>query len=344
MNMNNTLRVFLFVYLFLPLGVCAHILDYDLASYEAQHGDWESAEKRFNRMLVDEYQNPGLLYDSGVVAYQQGDYKQARDYFDRATSSELLSDEQKEEVLFNSGNASVNCDDLLEALKKYEDVLEINHENEYAQHNRHVVQNMIREQEKKEQEQQEKEQQENEEQDQEQDDQQQPNQDAGEHEQNDNQEKQSPEEPKKNDNPSPEGELQEKHDNPDSDGQGCGCDQSGSGQEEDQKQNSPDNAHDGNQEDQLEQPAGNRERQQQQKKQNTGEHDSSQQQLASNTPVETSQHSTADSEKKQETRLEPRLAALLDQLEKKDKAVNAQLAQERMQSTGMHAGEHVNGW
>jgi len=45
-------------------------LDYDFASHAAQQGNWEQAQKLLSSLLIDSYDRADLLYDLGIVSYQ----------------------------------------------------------------------------------------------------------------------------------------------------------------------------------------------------------------------------------------------------------------------------------
>ena len=63
---------------------------HDRASFLAQHQDWGHALEHLNTSLIEHPDDPSLLYDAGVAVYKSGDYKQAEDYFKRASESPVL--------------------------------------------------------------------------------------------------------------------------------------------------------------------------------------------------------------------------------------------------------------
>ena len=67
-------------------------LDYDLASRAAQQGDWKRAQKLLSPLLIDSHDRADLLYDLGVVFYENGDLQMARTYFFDAAEYKGVSD------------------------------------------------------------------------------------------------------------------------------------------------------------------------------------------------------------------------------------------------------------
>lgn len=127
----------------------ASFFAYDRAVAAAQQGDIDTAQQVLHKLLIDDPENPSVLYDAGVIAAQKQEFEQAAAYFDRAACSPKSSGALKERAHFNHGNALVALKKLDDASAQYEATLAINPANEYARHNLEVVKKM-REQQKQE--------------------------------------------------------------------------------------------------------------------------------------------------------------------------------------------------
>ncbi|MEX0849715.1 MAG: hypothetical protein WD055_05790 [Candidatus Dependentiae bacterium] len=163
------------------LVVCnAHgLFDYDRAVHSAQKEQWAQAGQQFKTLVTEQPDNPELLYDAGVVAFQNEDLMQAKALFEAAAQNEKASRTLKEQAYFNKGNTHVKAEELKEALLSYEQTLMLNPENEHAKHNHETVKKILDQQEQQQQEKnnqenkdQNKDQQDNQNQDQQQSDQQ----------------------------------------------------------------------------------------------------------------------------------------------------------------------------
>ncbi len=119
---------------------------YDLATYDAQQGNWKQAKEKLSKAIVDAHDKVDLLYDTGVASYQLGDFTQAKAYFCQAAACEDISTALKEQAYFNSGNTCVALNELESAIEQYEKVLVINSHNKYAQHNLEQVKQMLEQQ------------------------------------------------------------------------------------------------------------------------------------------------------------------------------------------------------
>jgi len=149
--------VIMFLLLVYPLSARLFAgLDYDFASYAAQQGNWEQAQKLLSPLLIDS-QDPDLLYDLGVVFCENGDLKTACIYFSHAAECEGVPDELCERARFNTGNTWVALDKLENAIEQYEKVLAINFTNKFAQHNLDKVKKMLEQKQKQQEEQKQKE-------------------------------------------------------------------------------------------------------------------------------------------------------------------------------------------
>lgn len=125
------------------------LFDYDRAVYAAQHNDWEKAQQLLMPLITHTSEDPQLLYDAGVTAYKQEQFKQAQAYFAQAANSKQATKELKEAAFFNEGNAHVKLNQLHDAITRYENVLASDSTHERAKHNIEIVKKMLEEKNKK---------------------------------------------------------------------------------------------------------------------------------------------------------------------------------------------------
>jgi tetratricopeptide (TPR) repeat protein len=150
-------------FLFVVLGVpqLMHPFSYDSAIHAAQKGDWQSAYSLLNSIIINNPDNAEVLHDAGVTAQKLGNTSQARACFMR--SAECAQDDNlRFNAHFKAGNVCVDDKDLSCALEQYDKALAIKPDDEYAQHNRDRVAEMLQKQEQQEQKQEEQQKQEQE--------------------------------------------------------------------------------------------------------------------------------------------------------------------------------------
>lgn len=182
--MNLNLIIFFLVCSF-PLH--ARLLDevqYSLATADAQKNNWEQAEQRINKLLVNTPDRPDLLYDAGVIAHRNKKFEQAHACFEHGLQCPDVKPSLQEQLCFNAGNTCVELQQLKEAINYYEKVLALNNKHERARHNLEVVKNMLKQEEQEKKQQQEQEQKNNQN-----NEQQKQNQDQGNNNQNNDQKK-----------------------------------------------------------------------------------------------------------------------------------------------------------
>lgn len=134
------------VFVFISLYAKA-IFDYDRAVGLAQRNEWTLAGERFKELVAADPDRPDMLYDAGVVAFNNEDFAQARTLFEVASEHEHAPRALKERAYFNKANTFVKEHDLKQALGAYEQVLMLNPDNEQAKHNAHVVKKMLEQEE-----------------------------------------------------------------------------------------------------------------------------------------------------------------------------------------------------
>jgi Ca-activated chloride channel family protein len=127
--------------------------DYDRAIGWAQLNLWSDAGKVLNGLVAQEPDNPELVYDAGVVAFNNEDYQQAKTYFESAAQNDRAPKALKSQAYFNKGNTHVALQELKEALLSYEQTLMLNPEDQQAKHNYETVKKMLEQQEQQEQQQ-----------------------------------------------------------------------------------------------------------------------------------------------------------------------------------------------
>jgi len=132
-------------------SLAAISLKYDTAAHLAQQEKWEAAGQKLQELVVDNPDRPDLLYDAGVVSYQQGDFQTARAYFSNVTKLETVPPTVKEQAHFNLGNTQVALNQLSDAIEQYEQTLVLNSDNERAKHNLELVKKMLEQQQQQEQ-------------------------------------------------------------------------------------------------------------------------------------------------------------------------------------------------
>ncbi len=130
--------------------------EYDFAAQAAQQEKWSDAQQVLSKMVVDAHDRPDVLYDTGVVSYQMGDFTQANAYFCKTAACEGLTDSLKEQAYFNSGNTYVALNEFKSAIEQYEKVLDINQNNKYAKGNLERIKQMLEQQQQQQQNQQDK--------------------------------------------------------------------------------------------------------------------------------------------------------------------------------------------
>ncbi len=137
-----------------PYALC--IFDYDRAVSAAHKEQWQEAGQQFKKVVAEQPNRPEVLYDAGVVAFNNEDYDQAKAFFESAAQNESASRDLKERAYFNKGNTHVKKQELKEALLSYEQTLMLNSENEQAKHNHDTVKKMLDQQQQQQKQQQDK--------------------------------------------------------------------------------------------------------------------------------------------------------------------------------------------
>lgn len=113
-----------------------------------QQNKWTEAQIHMNQLIVDNPDQPDLIYDSGVAAYRLGEYARAEAYFDEVTKLAQVPHDLKKQTHFNLGNTKVALNQLPQAVTQYEQVLAIEPDNKPAQHNLAKVKEMMKQQQK----------------------------------------------------------------------------------------------------------------------------------------------------------------------------------------------------
>ena len=119
---------------------------YSKAADLATAGQWQEAQMKMNRLIVDEPDRADLLYDNGVAAYKLKEYEKARAYFQDVIAKENVPTQLKEQAYFNLGNTFVGLKKLEDAIKHYEEALKIDPADKKAKHNLEKVKQMLQQQ------------------------------------------------------------------------------------------------------------------------------------------------------------------------------------------------------
>jgi len=145
-----SLKMFFIIIALLSINDTMHALfTQDRAAHLMQKGEFEKAKPLLQKMVVNAPDNPEILYDAGVASYKTKEYKQAAAYFKQAAQMPSAALALKEKAYFNSANAAVALKDFETAKNDYENVLKINPNNERAQYNLVMVEEMQEQEEEK---------------------------------------------------------------------------------------------------------------------------------------------------------------------------------------------------
>ncbi len=140
------MRVCLIFLFFITTALQSCQLVYDKAADALKNGKWDEAYEMLIPLVTDNPDKPDLLYDTGVAAYNKDKFSQALVYFDHA-ATKTDDNTLKINAYFNAGNACIPLKELHKAIKYYDLVLSIDSTNEYAQHNKKCVEEMLKQQE-----------------------------------------------------------------------------------------------------------------------------------------------------------------------------------------------------
>lgn len=123
------------------------LFEYDRAVASVQRAQFPQAITLFNNLIAQEPNKADLVYDAGVAAFKNGDYAQAKAYFQEASENNAASKQLKAQAYFNKGNTHVALNELKEALLSYEQMLLLFPDDGRAQHNYDVIKKMLEQQE-----------------------------------------------------------------------------------------------------------------------------------------------------------------------------------------------------
>lgn len=126
------------------------IFEYDRAISKSQKGDWQQSKELLKNILIENPENPQILYDLGVSSFKSNEPEKALSYFSKAAESSDASQSLQEKAYYNAGNAHAQLKRLQEAIDAYDRALAINPSNKHALHNKEVIKKMLEEQKEKE--------------------------------------------------------------------------------------------------------------------------------------------------------------------------------------------------
>jgi len=140
--------ILFFVLTLIPTYTFPHFLKRSKATHAAQKGDFTKSHELLSSLITKKPDDPELLYDAGVVAFERKKFDQAEAYFKNSAQNKNASDVLKQDAYFNWGNTNVEQKKLEDAIARYEEVLKLNPEHQEAKHNLEVVKKMLEEQKK----------------------------------------------------------------------------------------------------------------------------------------------------------------------------------------------------
>jgi len=120
-------------------------------AYIAQ--DYDQALTDFHELMNTDPYNPEYNYNVGNVLYKQQKYNDAKQSFTRAIDHARKSSKLVEQAYFNTGNCCYQLEQWQDAVDAYEQVLQIDEDNQSAQHNLQLALYKLKEQQMKDQQQ-----------------------------------------------------------------------------------------------------------------------------------------------------------------------------------------------
>jgi Ca-activated chloride channel homolog len=118
-----------------------------------KNNDLTHAQNLLDTVLTNDPQNYEALYNLGKIAYKQEKFESAQAYFDKARNCDQISEKMHEQALFDLGNSQAQLKKWHDALKSFENVLEINPDNEFAKKTIEQIKKILEEEKQKEEEQ-----------------------------------------------------------------------------------------------------------------------------------------------------------------------------------------------
>ena len=114
-----------------------------------QANDLKKSQQDYTSLLEKSPYDPATNYNLGLTFFKQKQFDQAFDGFARAAKHAQPKSKLQEQSFFNQGNTFVELQKLQEAINAYEKTLEINPNNDHAQHNIEIVKKMLQQEEQK---------------------------------------------------------------------------------------------------------------------------------------------------------------------------------------------------
>lgn len=137
------------------------VFDHYQAARAYQEGDFQKAQELYSQQLLTDPYNGQTLYNLGDASYRLEQYDRARAYFLQAAQQLGNNPLLQERAYYNAGNSYFFEQQLEEALEQYKKALELNPDNERTLHNKHVVEELLKQREQQQQEKERREKQEN---------------------------------------------------------------------------------------------------------------------------------------------------------------------------------------
>lgn len=115
--------------------------------------DYDQSLAGFHDLMNQDPYNPEYNYNVGNLLYRQKKYSDAKQSFNRAIEHARKSSRLAEQAYFNVGNSCFQLEQWQDAIDAYEHVLQIDEDNESAQHNLQLALYKLKEQQMKDQQQ-----------------------------------------------------------------------------------------------------------------------------------------------------------------------------------------------
>jgi tetratricopeptide (TPR) repeat protein len=107
------------------------------------------AQVKNDKLLTDSPQDPIVLYNAGKIASKRSQFEVAQAYFEQARQYAVEADNKQlqEQAQFDQGTALAMQKKYQEALGAYQEVLNLNPDNKYAQENKEAIEQLLKQQE-----------------------------------------------------------------------------------------------------------------------------------------------------------------------------------------------------
>lgn len=108
-----------------------------------QKGEYNIAQKLWENNILNNPEDANTIFNLGDNFYKKKNFAEAKNYFERVVNSKMVEPEKKEQAYFNLANSLVQLNDLENAIKSYEKVLQINQDNKRAKKNIEILKKLL---------------------------------------------------------------------------------------------------------------------------------------------------------------------------------------------------------